>query len=188
MNDRFTEAIYKSDRTVFKLKDIGMLTNNRSADNLKVSVNYYVSRGVVRRVRKGLYVKEPYLPEELAGRIYSPSYISLETVLEKAGVIFQYSQVITAVSYLSRSIAVDGMEISYYKIKNAILVDSRGITSDKNVNIATPERAFLDRLYLSKNYYFDNIGVLDTDVIQSLLDVYKSKELEKRVRKVLKDA
>ncbi|MCK9304181.1 MAG: hypothetical protein M0P27_02140 [Bacteroidales bacterium] len=157
MKDRFTEAIYKSKRTVFKLKDIGMLTNNRNADNLKASVNYYVSRGVVSRVRKGVYVKDPYQPEELAGRIYSPSYISLETVLVKAGVIFQYSSAITAVSYLSRTIVVDDIEISYNKIKNSIIVDGRGTISENNINMATPERAFIDRLYLSKNYYFDNI-------------------------------
>jgi hypothetical protein len=185
MKDRFTEAIYKSDRTVFKLKDIGMLTGNRNADNLKASVNYYVSRGVVRRTRKGVYVKDPYQPEELAGRIYSPAYISLESVLIKAGVIFQYSPAITAISYLSRTIIVDGMEISYNKIKNSILINDRGIICENNINRATPERAFLDRLYLSKNYYFDNIGQLDTGAIENLIEIYSSKELEKRVQKVL---
>ena len=162
-----------------------MLTGNRNADNLKASVNYYVSRGVVRRIRKGVYVKEPYKPEELAGRIYSPAYISLESVLVKAGVIFQYSPFITAISYLSRTIIVDGSEISYNKIKNSILINDRGIICENNINRATPERAFLDRLYLSKNYYFDNIGQLDTGAIENLIEIYNSKELEKRVQKVL---
>ncbi len=162
-----------------------MLTDNRNADNLKASVNYYVSRGVVRRIRKGVYVKDPYQPEELAGRIYSPAYISLESVLIKAGVIFQYSPSITAISYLSRTIIVDGMEISYNKIKNSILINDRGIICENNMNRATPERAFLDRLYLSKNYYFDNIGQLDTGAIENLIEIYSSKELEKRVQKVL---
>ena len=185
MKDRFIEAIYKSDRTVFKLKDIGMLTDNRNADNLKASVNYYVAKGVVRRVRKGVYVKDSYQPEELAGRIYSPAYISLETVLIKAGVVFQYSSSIKAISYLSRTIVVDDINISYNKIKNSILINDRGIICENNINRATPERAFLDRLYLCKNYYFDNIGQLNIDAIENLIEIYGSKELEKRVRKVL---
>lgn len=184
MNNTFIEAIYKSNRTVFRLKDIGMLTNTRNADNLKASVNYYASRGVVRRVRNGIYVKTPYQPEELAGRIYSPSYISLETVLLKAGIIFQFSTAVTAVSYLSRTITVDGREIIYRKLKNSILVAADGIVSENNINIATPERAFLDRLYLNKSYYFDNIGALNRDSIENLLGIYKSKKLEKRVKKV----
>lgn len=161
-----------------------MLTNTRNADNLKSAVNYYASCGVIRRVRNGVYVKTPYQPEELAGRIYSPSYISLETVLLKAGIIFQFSAAVTAISYLSRTIEVDGTEIIYSKLKNSILVAGAGIISENNINTATPERAFLDRLYLSKNYYFDNLGCLNRDKIGNLLCVYKSKELEKRVKKV----
>jgi hypothetical protein len=187
MDKRFIEAIYKTDRTVFRIKDIGMLTGIRDADNLKASVNYYASKGVIRRIRKGIYVKNPYQIEELAGRIYSPSYISLETVLLKAGVIFQFSPVITAISYLSRTIDVDGTTIRYNKIKDPVLVESKGIVREDNVNIATPERAFLDRLYLSKEYYFDNISGLDIKTINIMMKIYNCKELEKRVRKVLRN-
>ena len=187
MQDNFIEAIYKSKRSVFRLRDIGMLTNAQNANNLKASVSYYASKGVIRSVRKGIYVKDPYFEEELAGRIYSPSYISLETVLRNAGVIFQFSTVVTAISYLSRTIFVDGREISYNKIKDSILIEPKGILTDDNINIATPERAFLDRLYLNKDYYFDNIGVLNRDLIENLLSVYQCKALEDRVRKVFKD-
>ena len=45
-------------------------------------------------------------PEELACTLYTPSYISLEYVLQKAGVVFQYDERITAVSYLRRSIDI----------------------------------------------------------------------------------
>ena len=185
MKASFREAIYRSGRTVFKLRDIGMLTGAKNAENLKASASYYVSKGVIRKVRKGLYVKDSYSTEELACRIYSPAYVSLETVLQRAGVIFQYSSSVTVVSYLSRTITVDGCEIVYRKIKDPILVESRGIGREGNVSVATPERAFLDRLYLSKNYYFDNIGPLDRDLIEELLDLYKCKALERRTRRLL---
>jgi hypothetical protein len=50
--------------------------------------------------------------------------------------------------------------------------------------IATKERAFLDTLYLNKNYYFDNISVLDKEKIFEILPIYKSKSLEKKVKEI----
>jgi hypothetical protein len=179
------DQVYKSSRTVFRLRDLGMMTASTNPDNLKASASYYASTGLIRSVRKGVYVRDPYSPEELACRLYAPSYISLETVLQRAGVIFQYSETITAVSYLSRTIDVDGHQIDYRKIKDVALIDDRGITRANNVNVAIPERAFLDRLYLSRNFYFDSLRPLNQDVIYELVGLYRSTELEKRTRRLL---
>lgn len=184
---KFRDAIYKSDRSVFRLRDIGMLTGITNPDSLKSAVSYYASRDVLRQVRRGIYVKDHYTAEELACRIYSPSYISLETVLCRAGVVFQYSPAVTAISYLTRTITVDGHEIVYRKLKEAVLIDDRGIQREGNINIAIPERAFLDRLYLSGTYYFDNLRSLDRGRIEDLLQIYRCQALEKRVAKVLKN-
>jgi predicted transcriptional regulator of viral defense system len=188
MKTDFREAIFKSSRTVFRLRDIAMLTGMQDADNLKSAVSYYAEKGVLRNVRRGVYVKEEYSAEELACRIYSPAYISLETVLARAGIVFQYTPVITAVSYLSRNIEVDGQEISYQKIRDSALVESKGVIREGNVNVALPERAFLDRLYLSKNYFFDNLDPLNREVVEDLLYVYRCRALENRARRMLKDA
>ena len=187
MNKNLREAIYRNDRSVFRLRDIGMLTGIDNADSLKSAASYYAARGVLKQVRRGIYVKEGYTAEELACRIYSPSYVSLETVLCRAGVVFQYSSVVTAVSYLSRTITVEGNEIAYRKIKDSVLVDDMGIQQKDNVNIAIPERAFLDRLYLSSNYYFDNIVSLDRGKVEELLPIYSCKALAERVRRVLEN-
>ena len=188
MKTDFREAIFKSSRTVFRLRDIAMLTGMQDADNLKSAVSYYAGKGVLRNIRRGIYVKDDYLAEELACRIYAPSYISLETVLSRAGVVFQYTSVINVVSYLSRTIEVDDQTIAYQKIKDAVLVEGKGVIRQGDVNIAIPERAFLDRLYLSKNYFFDNIDPLNREVVEDLLPIYSCKALEKRVRRVMKDA
>src|SRR5690606_15407841 len=126
-------------------------------------------------------------PEELACLLYTPSYLSLEYVLQKAGVIFQYDSRFTAVSYLSRSVEADNHVIAYRKIKNEILVDTRGIQRKGNVNIAIPERAFLDTLYLNTTYYFDSIHSLNGEIIRELLPIYNSKRLIQRVNKLLLD-
>lgn len=186
MKANFREAIFKSSRSVFRLRDMAVLLDVADADNLKASVHYYAKKGVLRNIRRGVYVKDEYSVEELACRLYTPSYLSLETVLARAGIIFQYTSAVTAVSYLSRAISVDGHEIHYQKIKDFVLVDNGGIRKEGNVNVAIAERAFLDRLYLSKNYSFDNPGLLDRQRVEQLLPLYRCKALENRVRKVFK--
>ena len=107
-------------------------------------------------------------------------------MLQKAGIIFQYDSTITAVSYLSRKLNIDNNNYSYRKIKNEIMVDNTGIEQIDNINIATPERAFLDTLYLNSNYYFDNIRLLNRELVADLLPIYESKALEARVKKQFK--
>ena len=65
-----------------------------------------------------------------------------------------------------------------------IIANTKGISRQINqVNIATGERAFLDLLYLNKNYYFDNLNPLNKDKIYDLLPIYMSKALTDRVKK-----
>jgi hypothetical protein len=74
---------------------------------------------------------------------------------------------------LSRKVEVDNQEIKYRKLKGVILVNPQGVILNRdNINIAMPERAFLDMLYLNKNYYTDNVaaflqGISDNAVISS---------------------
>ncbi len=81
-----------------------MLIGESEFKKLNERLNYHVRKGKLLRPRKGIYVKPGYKAEELACTLYTPSYISLEYVLQKAGVIFQYDDRITAVSYIPPSI------------------------------------------------------------------------------------
>lgn len=185
MKKDFKEAIFTSKMTVFTLRDIGILTGVENPDNLKAMVNYYVSRGVVRNIRRGVYAKNDYSVDELACRLYTPSYVSLETVLFRAGVMYQFSSAVTAVSYLSRTVTVEGNEISYRKIKNPVLIDGSGIHRRDSATVATPERAFLDMVYLGGNYYVDNSSPLDRNAIGKLLPLYACKAMKRRVTRIL---
>ena len=82
--------LYSDVRTVFRLKDIAMLMGETNSNSLKKKMNYYVGTGRLQNPRKGLYCKPNYNPQELACRIFVPAYISLEYVLQQAGVVFQY--------------------------------------------------------------------------------------------------
>ena len=178
-------AIYKDSRTVFRLTDIAMLTGGINFQSLNKKLNYYVRKNKLLNPRKGIYTKSGYNPEELACSLYTPSYISLQYVLQKAGIVFQYDTRITAISYLSRSIEVEERTYSFRKIKGEILGDTTGIVRQTNhVNIACPERAFIDMLYLDKDYFFDNLNLLNKELIGKLLPLYQSKELTRRVIKL----
>lgn len=179
-------AIYQDSRTVFRLKDIAVLIGETRFQTLNLKLNYYVRTGKLLNPRKGIYAKPGYKHEELACILYTPSYISLEYVLQKSGVAFQYDSRITLSSYLSRSIEVSGQGYIYRKIKNEILVNTSGIIRNNNtINTATAERAFLDVLYLDVDYHFDNFNPLKKELIYKLLPIYQSKVLTQRVNKLI---
>jgi predicted transcriptional regulator of viral defense system len=178
----FILELYRAKNSVFTFKEISLLLNETNRDALKAKVNYYVKKGDINQVRRGIYVKPEYDKFELAVKIYMPSYISLETILQEAGIIFQHYERIFVVSYLTRLITVDGQDIMLRKIKNDILLNSSGIIISGNYAKASKERAFLDCLYLYRNYHFDNLEALDKDKVFELADIYHNKQLLKKVR------
>ncbi len=178
--------IYSDTRTVFRINDIALINGEVKNSALAKKLFYYIRTGKLLNPRKGFYAKAGYNPEELACLLYTPTYISLEYVLQRAGVIFQYDSAITNVSYLSRETETDNQIIRYRQIKGEILTNTTGIIMNKNnVNIATPERAFLDMLYLNKDFYFDNFHILNKKSIAKMLPVYNSKTLTILVNKLL---
>ena len=181
-------TLYNDARTVFRLKDVAMLLGETSFSSLNLKLNYYVRTGRLQNPRKGMYCKLNYNPQELACRIFAPAYISLEYVLQRSGVIFQYDSRFTTLSYLNRDVEIENQLFSFRKIKNELLVSQKGIEQQGNtVTIATPERAFLDMLYLNGATYFDNIHPLKKDLIEEILPIYHSKTLYKRVQKIFED-
>lgn len=173
--------VYRSVNTVFTTKDISLIWEENNISILKSRIHYYVKTGKLQQIRKGIYTKDKnYNLLELANKIYTPSYISLETVLQKEGVIFQYYSTISVISYLSRCIAVGEQKFIFHKIQNKILMNIAGIIKKNTYFIATKERAFLDALYLYKDYYFDNLGSLNWGFCQKLIPIYGSKAMVKR--------
>lgn len=181
--------ILRTNKTVFSFKDILLASSEKNPALLKRRINYYVKKGELYSIRRGFYAKDKnYDKFELATKIYTPSYISFETALARAGIIFQFYGQIFAASYLTREINADGQTYSYRKIKDSILTNSTGIETKDNYPIATPERAFLDVLYLSRDYYFDNLSGLDWDKVFEILPIYGgNKRMERKVKEQYKD-
>lgn len=178
--------LYSRPETVFTIDEISQLFPDISYESLRDRLYYFTKTGKLKRLHQGIYAKKDYNLLELANKLYKPSYISLETVLAKKGVVFQYYKTIFAVSYLTRSVKLDDIKIQYRQIKGEILTNPQGVECQKGYFIATLERAFLDAVYIYKNYHFDNLGVIDWDKVAELKDSYGSKAFKKRVEEYFK--
>lgn len=176
--------ILRTDKTVFTFKELMLFLGETDIKLLKRRINYYVKTGKFYHIRRGIYAKdENYNKLELATKIYTPAYISLETVLSNAGIVFQHYSQIFVVSYLTRDIVCDAQSYTYKKIKDSVLINDTGIEHKANYAIASKERAFLDTVYLHKDYYFDNLSVLDWDKVFTVLPIYANKTMIKKVNK-----
>lgn len=179
-------AIETSPRTAFNTKSVALLINEKRDISLTKKLNYYVKKGLLLNPRKGIYTKTSPNLEELAGLVFVPSYISLEYVLQKAGVVFQYDSAITSVSYLSREIEMCGQTFRYSQLKKEILYNLDGIDRYDNINIATPERALLDMMYLNSECYFDNLDGISKRKVAQLLPIYQSSRMNERIKELFK--
>ena len=180
----YLDALLRSTKTIFSTKDVALLWGEERESTVSARLNKYVRAGKLIRVHRGLYAKDiNYEKLELATKIYTPSYISFETILAKAGIIFQFYGQIFVASYVTREIIADGQTYSYKRIKDSILTSPAGVEVKDNYHIASPERAFLDVVYSSKGYHFDNLSPLNWERVFEILPVYKNKSMEKRVKK-----
>jgi predicted transcriptional regulator of viral defense system len=178
----YLTTLLRSRKTVFSLKDIALLWHETSTNATSVRLNYYVNKGELYRIRKGLYAKDKnYNRYELATRILTPAYVSFEIILVNAGVIFQFYEPIFLASYTTRKIFVDQQYYHFQKIKNEVLLNGIGIKHENETSFATKERALLDTLYLNKNYYFDNLDAINWDFVFEILPIYENKRLTKKV-------
>ena len=176
------EILLRSPKTVFTAADVALLwhENNRKAINNRLKK--YAAAGKLIRVHYGIYAKDTdYNRFELSTRIYTPAYVSFETILTNTGINFQYYGNIFVASYINRQLTIDNQAITLVRMKDYVLSDSTGIDHSAGYAAASPERALLDRLYISKDYHFDNLNNINWEKIFTILPIYQNKRLEKKV-------
>lgn len=180
-------SILRGENTVFTFKDILLASGETNAPLLKRRISYYVKHDELYPIRRGIYAKsKDYDRLELANKIFTPSYISFETVLAKAGVVFQYYDQIFAASYLSRELACDGRKYVFRRIKDTVLTNTSGVERKGTYFIAAKERAFLDTIYLNRAYHFDNLSSIDWDKCFEILPIYDNEAMAVRFRSYYK--
>ncbi|MFA5023499.1 MAG: hypothetical protein WC523_00880 [Patescibacteria group bacterium] len=185
MEKGFLNEILRSNKTVFSFKDLILFWGGISKLTAASRVNYYVKNNNLYHIRRGLYAKDKnYNRYELATKIFTPAYISFETVLGASGVTFQHYSKIFVASYQNAEIECDGQVIAFKRIKEEILTSNYGIETRDNYSVASPERAFLDVVYLNKDYHFDNLGGLNWEKVYQILPIYgANKRIAAAVKK-----
>lgn len=174
--------LYQSPKTVLSTRDIALIWQENNPNNLKSKIAHYVKQGTLFRLTRGIFTKgKNYDPKELATTLYIPSYVSFETVLREAGIIFQHYDTIFAAGPWSKTLTIDTHQITYRKLKKSLLYNSAGIINQNKFSQATPERAFLDMLYLLPEYYFDNLHAINWERCSELATIYNNQQLLKRV-------
>lgn len=155
-------------QTVFTIPEISYITHY-SDEKLYSALKYAVKTNHLIRISKGLYAFDhQYSKQEYANKLRSPSYISLYTVLQEHNIVFQPYTSVFSIANRNETMARDGQNYVYRKIKDSILLQPLGIASANGIFKASPERALCDKIYLDRQEYFDNLRSIDWDFMTSL--------------------
>ncbi len=187
--DNLIAKLYASHKTILTTKDIALIWGETNTVNLFSKIKYYAKQGSLIRLSRGIFAKnKEYDLKELAASIYTPSYVSFETVLREAGIIFQHHDATFVAGPYSITKKINGHRIIFRKLKDGILYNGLGIKTENGYSIATRERAFLDTIYLSPKFYFDNLRSVNWDLCFELVKIYDNKQLVKRLKNYQKYA
>ncbi len=162
----------------------------------------WTKKGYLVHLRRGWYAFPEYkdtpdFAEYIAGKIYSPSYISLHSALAFYGLIPESVVQITSVSSLKTASFTNAFgEYSYKSVKSDLMFGyfRRPIADGRATSYATREKALLDLLYLYPFYNTESELLelrLDRDILRENRDRrtwlamgkrFQCARLEKRMR------
>lgn len=178
--------LYRSGMSVFSICDAMVITKNPDRTAMSRILAALEKKGVLKRLRKGIYSLPEYNIYEFGNKIITPSYLTMESVLREEGVIFQVDNVITYASYQTRRLFWEEEIVFHYrKMKQEILFDNRGKIYRGGYTRASLERAFLDMCYVDKWRTYENITPIDKNKVKKLLPIYNNAALVERVSTIL---
>ncbi|MBN1382635.1 MAG: hypothetical protein JXA41_13265 [Deltaproteobacteria bacterium] len=159
--------------TVMILKQLPVLFRYADVEKFTENANVFLTRAqakeLVHRVARGVYINllrdaQPSI-EEVACFLKTPSYISCEWALNRHGVLLQSPVVCTVLTLdtavgAARTIRFGGVAIEFSRIAPRLF---NGFETRDGYNLALPEKALLDAVYLRKHVPFAD--ELELDVI-----------------------
>ncbi len=171
---------------VFSSVDLETLLNEPNHNQFYRRVKALESEGTIRRFIRGFYTTESFNPEVLTQKIAPQSYISCTTTLSKELIIGIRPQgLIEAVGTRRTRVHIrEDLTLKIYAVKETI---QTGIFVENGVSKATPERAFLDCLYLYQHgntFLFDiysdiNTSMLRREKVLEYLEHFKNPKFRK---------
>lgn len=178
----------------FETKELRLILGSNFTSTTLINIKNWVNKGHLIMLRRGLYVaaemKNRLDVMTFATKIYAPSYVSMEMALSFYGIIPE--AVFTATSVTTRKtkqFTTPVGNFSYQKIKKEAF---GGFETKKidgiSFNLALPEKAVVDFLYLNRNvlngdqqqfqgYRFDEDFKFDGEKLLKFAEAFNNKKV-----------
>lgn len=170
---------------VFSLSDIIAFYPHEKKDVVKIMVDRWKKKGWIAALKKGLYELtypgDRIIPDlAIAGRLYSPSYVSLETALSNFSLIPEVSMAVTSVTTkpTRRFRNKHGLFI-YRTVKKSVFTGYYVERSNGyDYLLAEPEKALVDYLYF-KTYRNKDFDIKDERIDRRAAEKLSKKKMDK---------
>lgn len=184
---------------VFSINDVRMVEPGFDRRRL----HEWHTRGYIRLIAKKYYMFADITIDEsvldlVANKIYAPSYVSLESVLSRHGLLPEtVSQITSVCTRKTRSIATDIATFTYRTIAPRLFFGYE-IAGKSGTKVACMEKAILDYLYfhpdLRARQDYEALRIdrqelssrIDQNRFESLLARFDMKALDVRAKKFIK--
>ncbi len=146
---RYLDLRKQIEENTFRILDVVKLFPKEQSSVIRTQLYRFVKKGFIFSLKRGLYCfdKSKIDELELAGQLYSPSYVSLETALNYYGVIPDIPMVVNCVTPITTKKIKTSFGIYYYlKVDRTLFF---GFSQTPFV-IAYKEKALLDYFYLRR--------------------------------------
>jgi len=147
---QLVQNLVRFNKPYWSVADLQKILGYKSRQTLLVVLHRLVSSGVLTRIRRGIYRVSINSAEGalLANLLYTPSYLSFESALSRHGILSQIPYSVTmATTRRSKKMILDGTAVEYRQLQRDLFF---GHHLEKGLDIAEPEKALLDALYLMK--------------------------------------
>ena len=154
---RFEEVFPVLDRSalgVFSTRDLRTLFPKETDLNLTKSLQRWKGRGLIAPLKKGLYEitypRDRRIPDLfIANRLYSPSYVSLETAMSEYSLIPDVSQAVTSITTKTTRKFRGRHGLFVYRTVRPFLFQGYRVRNEGGFKVlmAEPEKALADYLY-----------------------------------------
>ena len=186
------EELLNRGMKIFSIRDFRRLFD-LSDHRAKYFLEKESKAGFLWRLKKGLYGLKTDMPaeEEIANRLYRPSYISFEYALGYYNILPEMSYwVSSATTKATRDFEIEDKSFAYFKIKRQAYTGYKLVKeAGKSFLMAEPEKAVADYLYfvaLGKKPINErlNIKFLDKRKIKDYTRLFGRGKLLKLVDKL----
>lgn len=147
----------------FETRELRLILGSDFTSTTLNNLKNWVNKGHLIMLRRGLYLASEMKNNVdvmiLASKLYAPSYVSMEMALNFHGIIPEAVFTVTSVTTRkTKQFATPMGNFSYQKIKKEAF---EGFETKKlgkiSFNLALPEKAVVDFLYLNRNILFGDL-------------------------------